>query len=122
MHIFAYGIVSVAAQDNQMYNRMMRLIAEEAWVLNASLYVTAMETPALVYGKDKVIGKLFFAEDNAMKTLMELAENLDRLNPPYTYLLKPVKVYTEKGAYDAYAFMYSSNEGLTKIDSGKWTE
>jgi gamma-glutamylcyclotransferase (GGCT)/AIG2-like uncharacterized protein YtfP len=42
--------------------------------------------------------------------------------PPYTYLLKPVKVYTEKGVYNAYAFMYNSNEGMTKLDSGKWTE
>jgi gamma-glutamylcyclotransferase (GGCT)/AIG2-like uncharacterized protein YtfP len=57
MYIFAYGIASAASQDNQMYSRMMRLIAEEAWLLNAALYVTAIDIPALTYGKDKVTGK-----------------------------------------------------------------
>jgi gamma-glutamylcyclotransferase (GGCT)/AIG2-like uncharacterized protein YtfP len=120
MYLFAYGLVSVSSKENQMYIRIMRMVAEKAWVLNGALYLTALDFPVLTYGENKIKGKLFFADEDAMLLLKGLAETIDKLNLPYTYLLNPIKAYTDHGVYDAYAFMYNSSEGLAKLNSDSW--
>jgi gamma-glutamylcyclotransferase (GGCT)/AIG2-like uncharacterized protein YtfP len=120
MYIFAYGMVAVSSKENQMYSRIMRMISEKAWVMNGDLYITPLELPVLTYGESKIAGKLFYADENAMTTLKGLADTVDQMNPPYTYLLNPIKAYTDHGVYDAHAFMYNSCEGLVKLDSDTW--
>jgi gamma-glutamylcyclotransferase (GGCT)/AIG2-like uncharacterized protein YtfP len=120
MYLFAYGLAAISSKENQMYIRIMRMVAEKAWVLNGALFLTALDFPVLTYGENRITGKLFYADEKAMITIKGLAETVDQMNSPYTYLLNPIKAYTDDGVYDAHAFMYNSSEGLSKLDSDTW--
>ncbi len=119
MNVFVYGIVSLSHKDNPFISRHSRLLSGEAWVRGV-LYDTGLGFPALTSGEDKVSGKLLAMGDIAFESVRELASNFNRMNPPYRFELKPVQVFAGAVTYDAFAYMYASGDGLTRVESGIW--
>jgi gamma-glutamylcyclotransferase (GGCT)/AIG2-like uncharacterized protein YtfP len=118
MIYFAYGLVP-SAKENPFFSRNIEILAGYAWI-KGILYDTGLGFPALTTGDETVYGMLVRMDEHTLETLLGIAKRYDSLNPPYTFKLKEVTVYSEVGASEALALMYESADGLTKIAHGSW--